>query len=428
MTQQGRSTPAADYLPTANLTTLRHRARLLAAMRQFFDEAGYFEVETPILSSDIVVDAWLEPFVTEFLPLASDWSRGGSPRYLQTSPEFAMKRLLAAGATAIYQLGKVFRNGEVGQRHNPEFTMLEWYRVGDDHHAQMRQTEALVRRVFDVASELLEPGDANSPGATGEGLRSPVLVKDTGGSRLPPVAPGDEALAPGATGEGLHSPVLFEDTGGPRLPPVAPGDEALARHRDNTRRVAHPAGFERLTYDDAFERHAGQRVVSGDMLPLHEMATRHKLVPPPSLDEYDRDGWLNWLLAELVEPHLGRERPTFLYNYPASQAALARVSQPQPGAPLVAERFELYIDGVELCNGYHELTDPTALRDRVREQLVLRAAAGLRPLPAECRLLAAMDAGLPASSGNALGVDRLVMLALGQTCLADVIAFPFDRA
>ena len=158
------------------------------------------------------------------------------------------------------------------------------------------------------------------------------------------------------------------------------------------------------------------------------MAAQHKLVPPPSLDEYDRDGWLNWLLAELVEPHLGRERPTFLYNYPASQAALARVSQPQPGAPLVAERFELYIDGVELCNGYHELTDPTALRDRIREQLAIRAAAGLRPLPAESRLLAAMDAGLPASSGNALGVDRLVMLALCQTCLADVIAFPFDRA
>ena len=158
------------------------------------------------------------------------------------------------------------------------------------------------------------------------------------------------------------------------------------------------------------------------------MAAQHKLVPPPSLDEYDRDGWLNWLLAELVEPHLGRERPTFLFNYPASQAALARVSQPQPGAPLVAERFELYIDGVELCNGYHELTDPTALRDRIREQLVVRAAAGLRPLPAESRLLVAMDAGLPASSGNALGVDRLVMLALGRTSLDDVIAFPFDRA
>ena len=399
MTRPGRPDPAADFLPTASLTTLRHRARLLAAIRQFFDEAGSFEVETPILSADIVADAWLEPFAAQWLPSASDWSRGGSLRYLQTSPEFAMKRLLAAGATAIYQLGKVFRNGEVGQRHNPEFTMLEWYRVGDDHHALMQQTEELVRRVFVVAGGLLEHGDENSSGATGEGLRSPVLVEDTGGPKLPPVAP-----------------------------EVAFDDEALARHLDTARRVAHPAGFERLSYDDAFERYAGQRVLGGDVATLHDLATKHKLVPPPGLDDDDRDGWLNWLLAELVEPHLGRERPTFLDNYPASQAALARVSQPQSGGPFVAERFELYIDGVELCNGYHELTDPAALRDRIREQLALRAAAGLRPLPAESRLLAAMEAGLPASSGNALGVDRLVMLALGQTCLADVIAFPFDRA
>ena len=407
MTQHGSPGQAEDYLPTANLTTLRHRAMLLRAIRQFFDEAGYFEVETPLLSADIVVDAWLEPFVAEWLPLASNWSQPGSARYLQTSPEFAMKRLLAAGAKAIYQLGKVFRNGEVGQRHNPEFTMLEWYRVGDDHHAQMQWTEELVWRVFVVASELLEHSSDDSP--------DDELV-----------------LVPGATGERLRSPVLFEATGGPRLPPVAPGkprDElAFVRHCDLARRVAHPAGFERLSYDDAFERHTGQRVLDVGVTRLHELAAQHNLVSPPSLDPQDRDGWLNWLLAELIEPHLGRERPTFLFNYPASQAALARVSQPQPDAPFVAERFELYIDGVELCNGYHELTDPTALRDRIREQLAVRAAAGLRPLPAESRLLAAMDAGLPASSGNALGVDRLVMLALGQTCLSDVIAFPFDRA
>ena len=388
MTRHGRPVQAEDYLPTAKLTTLRHRALLLAAMRRFFDEAGYFEVETPLLSADIVIDAWLEPFVVEWLPLSSNWSQPGSARYLQTSPEFAMKRLLAAGAKAIYQLGKVFRNGEVGQRHNPEFTMLEWYRVGDDHHAQMQWTEALVRQVFEVASELLEYGNKDSP-------------------------------------------MFFEDTGGPKLPPVAPeapDEEAIARHRDLARRVAHPAGFERLSYDDAFERQAGMRVLDINVTGLHGMAARHHLVPPPGLDQHDRDGWLNWLLAELIEPHLGRERPTFLFNYPASQAALARVSQPQPGAPFVAERFELYIDGVELCNGYHELTDPAGLRERVREQLALRAAARLRPLPTESRLLAAMDAGLPAASGNALGVDRLVMLALGQTCLADVLAFPFDRA
>jgi lysyl-tRNA synthetase class 2 len=353
-----------DYLPTASLPTLQRRAALVAEIRRHFATAGYFEVETPILSADIVVDAWLEPFVTDFLPLSQDWRRGGRPLYLQTSPEFAMKRLLAAGATAIYQLGKVFRNGECGQRHNPEFTMLEWYRVGDDHHAQMRFTESLVQRVFEVADQLLA------------GLPS-------------------------------HS-----DLDRPSL----------------ARRVGDTRGFERLTYDDAFERYAGQRVLSANNDVLARLAADRGLVPPPGLAHDDRDGWLNWLLAELVEPNLGRDRPTFLYDYPASQAALARTSTAGPGSPAVAERFELYLDGVELCNGYHELTDATILRQRIQEQAALRSAAGLRPLPHESRLLAAMDAGLPASSGTALGVDRLVMLALGASCLAEVIAFPFDRA
>ena len=351
---------SADYLPTASLKMLRRRAGLLAVIRRVFDEAGYFEVETPILSSDIVVDAWLDPFVADFLSSPTDWSTGGRPLYLQTSPEFAMKRLLAAGAEAIYQLGKVFRNGEVGQRHNPEFTMLEWYRVGDDQHAQMRFTEALVRRVFEAAEKL------NSTEST--------AIPCAGAKRL--------------------------------------GSQE----------------FERLTYDAAFERHAGQRVLDASLESLGNLASRHGLVPPPGLERDDRDGWLNWLLAELVEPNLGRDRPTFLYDYPASQAALARVSSRFTGSPAVAERFELYIDGVELCNGYHELTDPVALRQRIHEQAMLRTAAGFRPLPAESRLLSAMEAGLPPSSGNALGVDRLIMLALDAKSLSEVIAFPFDRA
>ena len=136
---------------------------------------------------------------------------------------------------------------------------------------------------------------------------------------------------------------------------------------------------------------------------------------------------MNWLLAELVEPNLGRDQPTFLYDYPASQSALARTSA-AGGGPAVAERFELYIDGVELCNGYHELTDPSILRQRIQEQAALRSDAGLRPLPPDSRLLHAMDAGLPPASGNALGVDRLIMLALGAQAVSDVIAFPFDRA
>jgi lysyl-tRNA synthetase class 2 len=345
----------SDFLPTASLQNLKRRAAILRSIRTYFDSTGYTEVETPLLSADIVVDAWLEPFVADFLPLPQDWNRGGNPRYLQTSPEFAMKRLLVAGADAIYQLGKCFRNSEVGDRHNPEFTMLEWYRVGDDHHAQMQFTEGLVRAVF-------------------------------------------EAARAWQLSEGLYE------------------------------RIKDPSGFIRLSYDDAFHQYAGRRVLDATLSDLMRLAEQHRLTPPPGLTQHDRDGWLNWLLAELVEPQLGIDRPTFLHSYPASQAALARTSPASPGGPLVAERFELYINGIELCNGYHELTDAEVLRERIAEQSALRAEAGLRLLPTHSRLLDAMEVGLPPCSGNALGVDRLVMLALGAARLADVIAFPFDRA
>ena len=313
-------------------------------MRDFFDQAGFFEVETPLLSQDIVVDAWLEPFVADWLPLGTDWSHHREPRFLQTSPEFAMKRLIAAGADAIYQLGKVFRNGEVGRMHNPEFTMLEWYRRGDDLVELMRFTELLVQQVFTLGAQW--PSGASE---------------------------------------------------------VSSGGKSLVA------RVLEPAGFEPL---------------SSSLESLQAIAAARRLVPPPGLAGDDRDGWLNYLLAELIEPQLGRMRPTFLTNYPASQAALARLA---PDG-LTCERFELYIDGIELCNGYDELTDAGALRARIRGQAALRHAAGLRPLPDESRLLRAMERGLPDCSGNALGVDRLVMLALRQKKLADVISFPFEIA
>jgi len=344
-----------DIFPTATIETLKHRASLLRVVREFFHNAGFFEVETPLLSADIAVDVWLEPFVADWIPLGTDWKNGGQPYYLQTSPEFAMKRLLAAGADSIYQLGKVFRNGEFGRRHNPEFTMLEWYRRGDDLSALMDFTEALVRQVIRTGAELL--AKQSDPGV---------------------IARANLAETP----------------------------------------------FERLSYSDAFLHVTGVSVLCCTMTNLHDIATCRSLMPPPGLDDNDRDGWLNFLLAELIEPTLGRNRPTFLTNYPASQAALARLS----ADGLTAERFELYVDGIELCNGYDELTDAALLRSRVVEQADLRRSAGLRPLPHTSRLLSAMDRGLPSCAGNALGVDRLIMLALGQARLSDVIAFPFDRA
>lgn len=338
-----------DYLPTATLEILGLRARLLAAVRQFFDARGYFEVDTPLLSHDRVIDPHLKPFAIA----------DASPRlYLQTSPEFAMKRLLAAGAPAIYQVGHVFRRGELGRLHNPEFTMIEWYRAGDTHLAQMQVVEDLVVEAIHVvqASRLSR---ANEPG-TGE-------------------TPAPQ----------------------PRVP------------------------FLRTTYREAFLRHAKCDVFDVSTESLATLVHSRGLSVPPSFDPADRDGWLNLLLAELVEPRLGRERPEFLLDYPPTQAALARI---RPGDPPVAERFELYLAGVELCNGYHELTDAQELSRRMAAESQRRLANKESPLPVSSRLLAAMEAGLPPCAGVALGFDRLLMLAAGASSVAEVIPFPFERA
>ncbi|GDY07615.1 elongation factor P--(R)-beta-lysine ligase [Planctomycetia bacterium] len=327
----------ADFQPSATLDVLRLRAKLLAFTRQYFDESGCFEVDTPILSHERVIDPNIEPFVVS-------WS-ASERLFLQTSPEFAMKRLLAAGAEAIYQLGKVFRHGELGRLHNPEFTMLEWYRVGDTHHEQMTFVEKFVTA---FACEV--------------GRQSP-------------------------------QPSAFS-----------------------------PQPFERLTYDQAFERHAGSKVLTRPTDEIVSLARRLGVSAPESLLPDDRDGWLNLLLAERVEPHLGHDRPTFVFDYPASQAALARVRG--EGQTAVAERFELYVHGIELCNGYHELTDAAALRTRIRRD----ASACEKHIPEPIRLLAAMDSGLPASSGVALGFDRLLMLSLGHDSVRQVIPFPFEIA
>jgi elongation factor P--(R)-beta-lysine ligase len=329
-----------DFLPTASLHVLQRRAELLRVVRRFFDERGYCEVETPILSRDVVVDAHLEPFCTV--------DGDGAELFLQTSPEFAMKRLLAAGATAIYQLARAFRREETGRLHNPEFTLLEWYRVGDTHREQMEFTEELVRHVF-------------------EHIRRP----------------------------GLES-----------------------QEWDRT-------PFMRLAYDDAFERYLGTRVLHLSGGELRELAVARGIRFPAGLTDDDRDEWLNLLLAECVEPGLRAAGAVFLYDYPASQAALAVI---RDELPPVAERFELYVAGIELCNGYHELTDPDELRRRIAGQAAIRARNNRRPLPAESRLLDAMRHGLPPCAGVALGVDRLALLALGGRSLGDVTAFPADRA
>jgi lysyl-tRNA synthetase class 2 len=321
-----------DFLPTACWENLRLRADLLRRLRDFFHAQGFLEVETPVLSADTVVDRHLDPFHIEILlgpekPPCRMW--------LQTSPEFAMKRLLAAGAMAIYQISRVFRQGEKGPLHNPEFTMLEWYRAGDGMAEGMQFTS-------DLAETMLGRGPARQ-----------------------------------------------------------------------------------VSYRDAFIEHAGVDPLSSDTAALIAAVRKQGIQPPASLTSDDRDGWLDLLLVERVQPHLGLDRPVLLYDFPVTQSALSRIRNDDPP---VAERFELYVSGMELANGYHELLDAEELIRRNRKINQHRVAEGKPALPEQSRLLAAMESGLPPAVGVALGFDRLVMLAAGAKSLADVIAFPFDRA
>jgi lysyl-tRNA synthetase class 2 len=329
----------SDFRPTASLAALQKRAEILRKLRAFFEQRGFLEVETPLLSHDVVVDRHLDPLAATLFDDARE-PLVGPKLWLQTSPEFAMKRLLASGATSIYQICKAFRGGgENGARHNPEFTMVEWYRVGDDYSTGRSL-------LSELANEVLDRGPA-----------------------------------------------------------------------------------EQLTYRAAFARHTGIDPHRATLVQLLSAATERQVLSPADASRFladeDRDAALDLLLTQTVEPNLGIVRPTILYDYPASQAALARIRQ--EGVP-VAERFELYLDGVELANGYHELLDPTVLRQRNRKNNELRVADGKPALPEGSRLLGAMDHGLPPCSGVALGLDRLVMVALGAKSIVEVLAFPIERA
>ncbi|MBX3438770.1 MAG: EF-P lysine aminoacylase GenX [Planctomycetaceae bacterium] len=337
---------------------LQLRARMLDWVRRFFQERGYWEVETPLLSHDVCVDAWLEPF-----PVRSPETMGDRTMYLQTSPEFGMKRLLAAGADAIFQITRAFRQEEFGPLHNPEFTMVEWYRVGDTYRDQMTFVEELT---------------------------------STFQTELWPIAAACK----------VRSPPNFADGSPPET-------------------TSEPRPFDRVTYNDAFHRALGCLAPSLSARELKQLASDRGISAPKSLGADDRDGWLNLLFVESVEPWLADQGAVFVHDYPESQAALARV---RPGDPPAAERFELHLHGIEICNGYQELTDPAELQRRFALQAEVRRASGRPPLPLENRLRAAMESGLPDCAGVALGFDRLLMASLGMSSLERVLAFPFSRA
>ena len=320
------------WKPTASIDALRLRCRLLNRIRLFFEDRGVLEVETPLLSAATVTDPHLSSMSSRYKgPGAPD----GRKLFLRTSPEYAMKRLLAAGSGPIYQICKAFRDGESGRHHNPEFTLLEWYRPGFDHHQLMDEMDDF-----------------------------------------------------------LHE-------------------------------ILHTEPAERMSYEDMFQRFVGVNPHDASAETLIERAHDLGLKEVENLETNDRDDWLHLLMIHAIEPHIGRSKPTFVYDYPVSQSALARI---RPGNPSVAERFEVYLGGVELANGFHELTDADEQRSRFVADLEKREALGLEPVPMDGRILAALEAGMPSSAGVALGVDRLVALAAGTKGISDVVAFSIDRA
>ncbi len=324
----------AAWRPAATLATLRLRAGLLSRIRAFFAARGVLEVDTPALSAATIPDPDIHGFATRY---HGPGPRHGASLYLHTSPEFPMKRLLAAGSGDIYQIAKVFRDREAGGRHNPEFTLLEWYRVGWDHHRLMDEVAALV-------AELLP-----------EFTRQPA---------------------------------------------------------------------ERFSYRELFGRYLDLDPFRSSVAELSACAEAQGIGLPTSLPDDDPDPWLDLLLTHCIEPRLPVDRPVFVYDYPPSQAALARI---RPDAPPVAERFELYLGGIELANGFHELADPIEQRRRFERDNRLRVDRGLPAMPLDEYLLAALEQ-LPDCAGVALGVDRLLMLAAGKDKLDQALAFPFERA
>jgi lysyl-tRNA synthetase class 2 len=329
------SADGADWRPTASIETLRRRATLVTAVRGFFGARGLLEVETPLLVRHGVTDVHLAS-----LPLAPP-----AQGFLHTSPEYAMKRLLAAGSGDIWQLCHVMRGDEGSPLHNTEFTMLEWYRTGFD-----------MPRLIDEVAALAEHVVASAAAVTG-------------------------------------------------APPPA-------------------RAIETLSYHDAFQRALGLDPLAAPLAALRDAAAP-LAVAPATLATLTRDELLDLLLALAVGPTLGRGRWTFLTHWPASQAALARLD---PVDPRVAHRFELYADGVELANGFHELLDAAEQRARFEQDRAERRRRGLPDVAIDEPLLAALATGLPDCAGVALGFDRLVMLALGVPQIDAVIAFPAERA
>jgi lysyl-tRNA synthetase class 2 len=325
-----------DWQPSATLEVLRLRANLLAGIRQYFAQNDVLEVETPLLGQAGVTDPHLQAFTTVY---HQPGHSTGLTLYLQTSPEYAMKRLLAAGCGSIYQITKAFRNEESGRLHNPEFTLLEWYRTGFGIPELIADVEALINGLF---------------------------------TAFPP----------------LQSCEIYD-------------------------------------YQSLFQYHSGVDPLTASLADMQQCARQWGLPDAGSVCGNSMNNWLDYLFSERIQPCLGQGRLSFVQGYPASLPSLART---RSGDARIVERVEVFLAGMELGNGYHELTDAVEQRIRFEAAQCERNRLGLMQPPLDERLLAALDYGLPDCAGMAIGVDRLLMARLGLATIDETLCFPVARA
>ncbi len=324
-----------SWQPTLTWQNAQKRAQILQQIRQFFSDRNIVEVETPALSLGTVTDIHLDAFDCRYRFLSDNSIKQSAPLYLQTSPEFHMKRLLASGYGCIFQIAKAFRHEEAGRYHNPEFTMLEWYRLGFDHFALMGEVAELLQMVLACA----EPS--------------------------------------------------------------------------------------RISYQQLFIEQVGLDPLTASREQVLTLIEEKNKISDWLMSENNNDILLPFVFSEIIEPNIGNSAPCFVYNFPKSQSSLAKIC---PEDDSVAQRFECYYQGIELVNGFNELTDSDLQQQRFQEDNNMRVSLGLTEKPVDKNFIAALSYGLPQCSGVALGIDRLVMLALKAEHIEQIISFPVSRA
>ena len=323
-----------SWQPTLSWENAKERMKILQSIRSFFISRDVIEVETPQLARNTTTDVHLEAFTCNYKFLSDSCDEKLTPLYLQTSPEFAMKRLIAAGYGSIFQICKAFRHEEYGRFHNPEFTILEWYRLGFDH--------------FELMDEVAE-----------------LLIV--------------------------------------------------------TLQCEQP---EKMTYQDAFLNFVSIDPLTASRDELIKIIKDNGKLSNWLEVESNVDTLLQYVFCEIIEPCIGQKVPCFVYDFPSSQASLAQLSEADPR---VAYRFECYFKGVELVNGFNELTDATQQLARFNLDNERRKENGLVEKPIDRNFLAALNSGLPQCSGVALGIDRLLMLALGLEHIEQVMSFTVEN-